>query len=854
LRRARGSAAHVAAPIVGNKKHFTDMAMIRKRIIRGLLWVVGVVFGLVLITVAVVTGLLRASLPGLDGEFRAAGVGSSVVIERDDLGVPTITASNRLDAVHALGFLHAQDRFFQMDLIRRSGAGELAALLGPDAVDQDRYPKLRRFRLTAQKALAALPPDQRALVQAYAEGINAGVAALGARPPEYWVLRTKPARWLPEDSLLAVIAMALQLSPRPLDRQDTLLRKEIGSEAFDFFYPRGTDWDAALDGSVLPAAPMPGPERIDFRHGWEPGTEPLPPWWKESVQYERNPAEGLLAGEGMRKGVQGAKIGSNGWVVDGSVSASGSALVASDMHLGYSIPGPVYRVRLKWAEGGGDHDVIGLTLPGLPAVVTGSNRQVAWAPTAAELDVMDQIALEVDPNQPERYRVPGGWAQFEHVTDRIEARGGNPVEIKTRWTIWGPVIEKTRSGVPITLEGRPLVPKYVFNSPEAVDLRFFDLVVATNTDEALQIAAESGSPIINLMVGDRAGKVGWTIAGRLPRRVGKAGSQVVSWADGSNGWDGWLSAGEHPRLSSPEVPRLFSANHRKLGSEAYLRLANASSELGVRATQIRDALAGLTNATPEDMVAIQLDNRALLLERWRDLLLATLRHTNAPALSMTNLPEIIKFASEWNGRATPDSVGYRLVRGFRNTALEAVFEPLTVRAAKLSGERIERFMDGAERPVWALFEARPVHLLNPRFASYDDLLLTSIRDVVNQMRAANGGDLSRATWAQHVNHPLQHLLSQAVPPLSRWLDASMEGCSGGEDMPRIHTGWMGGSERLVVSPGHEEQGLFQMIAGQSGHFLSPYYRAGHEAWVRGQPGPLLPGPVRHTLRLVPAGT
>jgi acyl-homoserine lactone acylase PvdQ len=206
----------------------------------------------------------------------------------------------------------------------------------------------------------------------------------------------------------------------------------------------------------------------------------------------------------------------------------------------------------------------------------------------------------------------------------------------------------------------------------------------------LHIAAESGSPSMNLIVGDHEGKVGWTIAGRLPRRVGQAGSQVVSWADGANGWNGWLTAGEHPRLGSPAIGRVFSGNQRKLGSEAYLTLATMHARLGARARQIGDALAVLTNATAADMLAIQLDDRALLLEPWRELLLATLRHPN----------------------------------------------------------------------------------------------------------------------------------------------------SGG-----------GGSQRLVVSPGHEDQGLLHMFGGQSGHFLSPYYRAGHDAWVRGEPKPLLPGAARHTLRL-----
>lgn len=827
--------------------------MNRKRLVRWLFWAAGVFLALVLITVVVVIALLRASLPELDGKVRAAGLQAPVVVERDELGVPTITASNRLDVIYGLGFVHAQDRFFQMDLSRRKPAGELAALFGPAALDSDKWLRLRRLRDAAQQTLAGLPADQHKLLQNYAEGVNAGLAALDARPPEYWVLRSKPAPWLPEDTLLAVIAMALQLSPLPLERQDTLLRRAIGSEAFDFFYPRGTDWDAALDGSVIPAAPIPGPEVIDFRHGWEPGNEPLPPRWKEWVQAEQNPVSSLFASDGRREDPFEMVIGSNGWAVDGSVSSTRSALVASDMHLAYSIPGPVYRVRLKWAEGGREHEVIGLTLAGAPGIVAGSNRDVAWAPTAADMDVVDQIAVEVDPNRPERYRVPGGWVEFKHFTERIDVRGGRPVALEARRTIWGPVIERTPGVAHMAWDGQPLVYKYLFNSPGTVDMRFCDLMLATNTDQALQIAAESGTPIINLIVGDRTGKVGWTIAGRLPRRFGKAGSQVVSWADGSNGWNGWLSAAEHPRLSSPAVTRVFSANQRKLGSPSYLALEQAEGHLGARAKQIRDALAGLTNATAADMVAIQLDNRALLLEHWRALLLTTLRQPSAGVMVTNDLAWIINVVSNWNGRATPDSVAYRLVRGFRATTFEYVFEPLTMKAARLSGERIARFSDGAERPVWALLEARPPHLLNPRFSGYDDLLLTAVRDVVNQLRAASGSDLRRATWGRAANRPLQHVLSRAVPPLSRWLDASMAECSGGDHMPHIHTMHGGACERLVVSPGHEDQGLIQMLGGESGHFLSPYYRAGHDAWVRGEPKPLLPGPTRHTLRLLASG-
>jgi penicillin amidase len=226
--------------------------------------------------------------------------------------------------------------------------------------------------------------------------------------------------------------------------------------AFHFFYPAGTHWDAALDGSVIPRSPIPGPEVIDFRKGWKTGEEAMPAEWKLWVQTGEYPGHDALT-DGRGRDVSPEFVpGSNAWAVDGSLSSSGAGLVASDMHLGYSMPGPFYRTRLMWTESGRGHDVIGLTLPGTPAVVTGSNGNVAWAPTAAHLDLVDAIVLETDPNQPERYRVPEGWAEFERVTERIEVRGGEPVELKFRWTVWGPIIERTRRGTPVAFDGRPV--------------------------------------------------------------------------------------------------------------------------------------------------------------------------------------------------------------------------------------------------------------------------------------------------------------------------------------------------------------------------------------------------------------
>ena len=209
----------------------------------------------------------RRNLPQLDGTAALPGLSAAVTVDRDSAGVPTIHGSSRLDVARALGYLHAQDRFFQMDLLRRGSAGELAEIFGKAAVPLDRTARVHGFRTLARKALALLPPEQRQLVDAYTAGVNAGLSALRARPFEYWVLRVRPQPWQPEDSLLVGYSMVLDLRDSQ-DRYEQMLaaiRYSYGSTLFDFFAPEGTEFDAALDGGTFPQPPVPGPDIIDLR-------------------------------------------------------------------------------------------------------------------------------------------------------------------------------------------------------------------------------------------------------------------------------------------------------------------------------------------------------------------------------------------------------------------------------------------------------------------------------------------------------------------------------------------------------------------------------------------------------------
>ncbi len=286
--------------------------------------------------------LLRASLPHLDGALRQPGLTSAVRITRDSRGVPTIEATDRLDLAYATGFLHAQDRYFQMDVSRRLAAGELAELFGSVALEQDRNARLFRFRSVAREVLAQAAAAERAVLEAYARGVNAGLARLAGRPWEYWVLGAPPLPWRPEDTILVEHAMWWDLQVNGLRRE--ILRQQINARlggaqcgarwkcGLSFLYPAGTSWDApaapASEGAVSAAPAVPPADVLDVRHGSAASAA--------SASVPRSTA-----------------AGSNSWVVAGRLTTTGAALVANDMHLGERVPPVWYHARLRTVAGAG---------------------------------------------------------------------------------------------------------------------------------------------------------------------------------------------------------------------------------------------------------------------------------------------------------------------------------------------------------------------------------------------------------------------------------------------------------------------------------------------------------------------
>jgi penicillin amidase len=781
-------------------------------------------------------GRVRASLPQLDGARPLAGLSAAVTVERDARGVPTLRGASRLDVARGLGFVHAQERFFQMDLMRRRAAGELAELVGKPALDADRRVRVHRFRQRARAVVERAAAEERALLEAYAEGANAGLSALGAAPFEYVLLRRAPAPWRAEDGVLVALAMFLTLQDEEGRAESNLglMADLLPAPLAVFLAPRGTEWDAPLLGEAFAVPALPGPDVLDLHRapparaaaaGAAPAIVPAP------ARDESSKAEDA-GGDRV--------LGSNNWAVGGSATADGRAIVANDMHLGIGVPNTWFRASLSFHEGGGTRRVTGVTLPGVGFVVVGSNGDVAWGFTNSYGDFGDLVVLE--PAGADAYRTPGGPRELTRARETIRVRGAADETLVVEETIWGPVVDRDH-------RGRRRALRWVAHDPEGVNLAFLALERAASLDEAQRAASLAGIPHQNFVCADRAGRIGWTIMGRIPRRVGFDGRLPGSWADGARRWDGWLAPEEYPRIVDPPGGRIWTANARVVDGRMLAVVGDGGYDLGARARQVRDGLRALERPWERDMLAVQLDDRALFLARWRELLLETL--TAEAVAGDARRGELRRLVQDWGGRAAVDSAGYRIVRAFRAEVAERAFDPLT-EACRRADARFKAFRTPQyEGPLWALLRERPLHLLSPAFRSWHELLLAAADATIAEL-LAHGPRLADRTWGERNTPALRHPLSRALPLLSRWLDMPRIPIPGDAHMPRVQNGEEGASERLAVSPGREPDGYFMMPCGQSGHPLSPHYADGHGDWVLGRPVPFLPGPAVHTLRLVPA--
>jgi penicillin amidase len=543
------------------------------------------------------------------------------------------------------------------------------------------------------------------------------------------------------------------------------------------------------------------------------------------------------------------RVGSNNWAVSSKlgkpaegIGGTNRAILASDMHLGLRVPTVWYRaVMLTPTRNHPGRQLVGVTLPGAPVMVEGSNGTVAWGFTNSTGDFGDLIELKmVDENQ---YATPAGPRSLESFTERIAYSGGAE-DYTYEWSIWGPVVE--------VRDKRRFVHKWIGNDPEAFDLNILNMESARSVDELADMANRAGMPNQNVMMVDDQGNIGWTISGRLPKRKGPPEWVARDWST-QEAWEGYYEPQQHPRVMNPPSGRLWTANNRIMGGDFLQSVGDGRFDPGARATQIRDRLLEKDQFDEKDLLAIQLDDEGRMLKVWQKWLQELIAADPNVASQ-----EFADYAKQQQLRASTDSVTYRIVHEFRNQVFLRIFGFDIARRgnsdAKKRGLALKLGINRSvpvsyEDVAEELIEQKPMHWLPDEFESWEALLKDSA--LATQDELTKDQPLAEATWGKRNRAAIKHPLSMAAPALSTFLDMPDVELAGDSHLPRVQSPSGGASQRLVVSPGFEQVGIYHQPGGASGHPLSPYYRAGFDDWAQGNASMLMPGPVVHSIQITP---
>ena len=742
--------------------------------------------------------LLRLSLPQLDGEIRTSTLSADTRIERDAIGSAIIVADNVNDAAYALGFAHAQDRFFQMDLLRRSAAGELSALVGKVALELDKKNRFHQFRQRAKTILKNLSAEQTALLESYAKGVNHALSEQTLNSFEYLVTGQKAEQWLPEDSLLASFSMYVDLQGAQVERDWvlTIIEHKCGKQMVDFLH-QASPFQAAIDGSQITHS-----------------NDEIP----TLIVPEQSLNTGTLLVDDLPEALD---IGSNNWAVSGMLTTTGSAMVSDDMHLSLRLPPIWYRAQLNYIANEQSIQITGVSLPGTPAIIVGASEHIAWGLTNANLDNVEWIALA--PNTPT-------WIE----TESIAYPNGNTIM----------EFENSQYGPVKSLEGQKYALKWVAHETYAVNMNVAFMPAKNSASEALDWAKQVMIPVQNFVVADAQGNIAYSPMGAVSARKNHSYTAISEDAF-SQQWH--QQASDLPSIYNPEHGRVWSANARVVSSEADKRFGDGGYALGARGMQIRDRLFDQDKFSEQDFYRIQLDNEARFLMPWHALLVERLRDSEPTERYRSD----IAILEDWQSCACPESIGYTLVRSFRVALINQLVAPLS-QTLSAYDQSMKQALRGVEPAIWQLLEQQSMSWLPKAYTSYDELIIDTYQKTKQKLIKQYDADpdtLDKLHWgnvnALQVKHPFANILGFA----SAFLSMPEVPGFGDSYMPAVQRNTFGASQRLIAQPGNLQQAILTIPGGQSGHPLSKFFRRGFDEYANGDNTPLLPQASEHVLRL-----
>jgi penicillin amidase len=741
----------------------------------------------------------RSARPLVDGEIAVPGLASSVEILRDSLGVPHVWAADEESLLFAQGWVHAQDRLWQMELFRHVAEGRLAEILGPDLVETDRFLRTVGLWRAAARQEQATPPALMRLLRAYAAGVNAWIEAHdGALPPEFLVLRIRPAPWTPRHSLALEKIMAWDLSFYGLARQLAQAALALGPERARYLAPGYPDWAPDIVAATSPP-PMP----------------PLAAQFLDAFSITR---------------------ASNAWVIGGGRTRSGKPILANDMHLALRAPSIWHLMALH----GDGMDIAGMTLPGGPFVVAGHNRAVAWGFTNAMLDDADFFVERVDPADPGRYLAPGGSVPFEVIPERIAVRGADTVDLDIRLTRHGPVLEDVEAGA----DSSVIALAWAAAEPSSTFTALRDLNRARSAADVVAATRLFDDPHQNVVYADTAGDFGYRMAGRIPVRRNAQPPPLLPVPGWTGDWDwtAFLPPDSHPAVANPAAGFVVTANNRQTAGPIGDRITR-SWEPPFRAARIGQMIEQAGPLDADGVHAMQLDVRDAMAERYLPIAIAAARHDGNEEAAAT--------LSAWDLRADRHSRGAALFYVWLEEARSRVRASLfDGRDGWFPRNAFHAVLDSVRLP-W-LGAAGP--------AAFDSIARAALVAAASATRGRAWGDLHRvqSVHALAAAPLLERLLGLDVGPApGDGASTTVNVSQFDGDFPTRAD--YGPSQRHVVDMADTDaSGGFILPTGQSGIPFDRHYRDQFSRWLNGGlwPIPLDSARARvralHRLRLTPA--
>lgn len=826
--------------------------------------VVGLVSALVviaLIAAGLVVWTIQRSFPQQDGSIAAAGLSSEVTVHRDGLGVPTIVAESTHDLFFAQGYVHAQDRFWEMDFRRHVTSGRLSELFGASQLGTDAFLRTLGWRRIAEQEVAALDDRSRGYYDAYAEGVNAYLAEHDGADAslEYALLGLQNADyeiepWTPADSVAWLKAMAWDLRTNIEEETErALLMTAYTPEQIADLYP---DYPYARNPVIVPSVTPPGEDTADAARSSAPAVE-----WAE--------VDGVIEAVSTLLGGAGEGVGSNSWVVSGDLTESGLPLLSNDPHLGASLPSVWHQVglRCRTVTDACAFDVTGFGFAGMPGVIIGHNADIAWGFTNLTTDVTD---LYIESLEGDAYWRDGELVPLEIRTETLKVAGGDDVELEIRSTGHGPIVSGlTDDFTAIADQPPPGAPgaepavslRWTALEPGTTARAIFALDTARSFTQFQAAAALFDVPAQNLVYADRVGNIGYQTPGKLPIRGAGDGSLPQPGWDPAYDWKGYIPFDELPTLYNPPSGYIVTANNAIVG-EAYPHLLTVDWDNGWRAARIVDLIertAATKKLTADDMTAIQADQEFWMGKR----LAAAYAEID---VDDAGTRRALALLADWDAQNLDRSPAAAYANVLWDELVQDLFsrrpDPAPVSGQSRLFTLVDRLLDEPGSAWWTNEQVG--------VTGRDEMLARAAEGAYDRLVGLQGDDPAQWRWGTLHALPLTHdsFGTSGIAPIEALFNRGPIPVGGGTSVVDA-TGWTIGtgsfatvtvpSMRMTVDLADLDASRWNQLTGVSGHAFHPNYTDQVEAWqeARQTPWPFTPDAVRaaavHTLTLTPAG-